>query len=211
MILATHSLFETFPFQEFLVLRELVSTKCRSSNERFLNFISSKTWRWISTQNAYKQGNGLWLRGKCLYRCVLEWGLWQQREGLKQLHLSHSLHQSGIQAQLSWVLRRRQWHPHSSTLAWKIPWTEEPGRLQSMGSLRIGPDWAISLSLSCIGEGNGTPLQYSCLENPRDGGAWWAVIYGVAQSQTRLKRLSNNLYSRFLIFIFWYLLSILYF
>ena len=147
MILATHSLFETFPFQEFLVLRELVSTKCRSSNERFLNFISSKTWRWISTQNAYKQGNGLWLRGKCLYRCVLEWGLWQQREGLKQLHLSHSLHQSGIQAQLSWVLRRRQWHPHSSTLAWKIPWTEEPVRLQSMGSLRVGHDWATSLSL----------------------------------------------------------------
>ena len=42
-------------------------------------------------------------------------------------------------------------------------------------------------SLSCIGEGNDNPLQYSCLENPRDGGAWWAAIYGVAQSQTRLK------------------------
>ena len=47
-------------------------------------------------------------------------------------------------------------------------------------------------SLSCIGEGNGNPLQYSCLENPRDGGAWWAAIYGVAQSQTRLKRLSSS-------------------
>ena len=47
-------------------------------------------------------------------------------------------------------------------------------------------------SLSCIGEGNGNPLQCSCLENPRDGGAWWAVIYGVAQSRTRLKRLSSN-------------------
>ena len=46
-------------------------------------------------------------------------------------------------------------------------------------------------SLSCIGEGNGNPLQCSCLENPRDGGAWWAV-YGVAQSQTRLKRLSSS-------------------
>ena len=45
---------------------------------------------------------------------------------------------------------------HSSTLAWKIPWTEEPGRLQSMGSLRVRHDWATSLSLSCIGEGNGT-------------------------------------------------------
>ena len=41
-------------------------------------------------------------------------------------------------------------------------------------------------------ESNGTPLQYSCLENPRDGGAWWAVVYGVAQSRTRLKRLSNE-------------------
>ena len=47
-------------------------------------------------------------------------------------------------------------------------------------------------SLSCIGGGNGNPLQYSCLENPRGGGAWWAAIYGVAQSQTRLKRLSSS-------------------
>ena len=47
-------------------------------------------------------------------------------------------------------------------------------------------------SLSCIGGGNGNPLQYSCLENPRDGGAWWAAVYGVAQSQTRLKRLSSS-------------------
>ena len=62
--------------------------------------------------------------------------------------------------------------PHSSTLAWKIPWMEEPGRLQSMGLRRVGHDWAISLSLSSIGGGNGNPLQCSCLENPRDGGAW---------------------------------------
>ena len=47
-------------------------------------------------------------------------------------------------------------------------------------------------SLSCIGEGNGNPLQCSCLENTRDGGAWWAAIYGVAHSQTRLKRLSSS-------------------
>ena len=75
--------------------------------------------------------------------------------------------------------------PHSSTLACKIPWTEEPGWLQSMGSLRVGHD--LATSLSCTEEGNGNPLQCSCLENPRDGGAWWAAIYGVAQSQTRLK------------------------
>ena len=52
--------------------------------------------------------------------------------------------------------------PHSSTLAWKIPWMEEPGRLQSMGSRRVGHDLATSLSLSllCIGEGNGNPLVF---------------------------------------------------
>ena len=82
--------------------------------------------------------------------------------------------------------------PHSSTLAWKIPWTEEPGELQSMGSLRVGHDWATSLSLSCIGEGNGNPLQCSCLENPGDGGPWWAAVYGVAQSWTGLKWLSSS-------------------
>ena len=82
--------------------------------------------------------------------------------------------------------------PHSSTLAWKIPWMEEPGRLQSMGSLRVEHDSVTSLSLSCIGEGNGNPLQCSCLENPRDGGAWWAAVYGVAQSRTRLKGLSSS-------------------
>ena len=67
---------------------------------------------------------------------------------------------------------------------------EEPGRLQFMGSLRVGHDWASSLS--CIGEGNGNPLQCSCLENPRDKGAAWADIYGVTQSRTRLKRLSSS-------------------
>ena len=93
--------------------------------------------------------------------------------------------------------------PHSSTLAWKIPWTEEPGRLQSMGSLRVGHDWATSLS--CIGKGDGNPLQCSCLENPRGGGAWWAAIYGVTQSRTRLKQLSS---SSWYIFCYAYLLMV---
>ena len=84
--------------------------------------------------------------------------------------------------------------PHSSTLAWKISWMEEPGRPQSMGSLRVGHDWmtSLSFSLSCIGEGNGNPLQCSCLENPRGGGAWWAAISGVAWSPKRLKWLSSS-------------------
>ena len=93
--------------------------------------------------------------------------------------------------------------PHSSTLAWKIPWMEELGRLQSAGSLRVGHDRVTSLSLftfmhwihfllSCIGEGTGNPLQCFCLENPRDGGAWWAAVYGIAQSRTRPKRLGSS-------------------
>ena len=76
--------------------------------------------------------------------------------------------------------------PHSSALAWKIhaqrslvgcsPW----GREESDVSERL----QFHFSLSCIGEGNGNPLQCSCLENPRDGGAWWASIYGVTRSRT---------------------------
>ena len=81
--------------------------------------------------------------------------------------------------------------PHSSTLAWKIPWTEEPGGLQSMGS-DTTKGLHFHFSFSRIGEGNGNPLQCSCLENPRDGGAWWAAVHGVAQSRTRLKRLSSS-------------------
>ena len=83
---------------------------------------------------------------------------------------------------------------HSSVLAWRIPGTGEPGGLPSMGSHRVRHDWAISLSLflSCIGEGDGNLFQCSCLENPRDGGAWWAAVYGVTQSRTRLKQLSSS-------------------
>ena len=83
---------------------------------------------------------------------------------------------------------------HSSTLAWTNPWTEEPGRLQSMGSLGVGHTERLHFhfSLSRIGEGNGNPLQCSFLKNPRDGGAWWAAVYGVAQSRTRLKQLGSS-------------------
>ena len=88
--------------------------------------------------------------------------------------------------------------PHSSTFAWKVLWTEEPGRLQSMGSLESDTTERLhfDFSFSRIGEGNGNPLQCPCLENPRDGGAWWAAVYGVAQSRTRQKRLSSSSSSR---------------
>ena len=90
--------------------------------------------------------------------------------------------------------QRRQWHPTPVLLPGKShgrrslvgcsPW----GRKESDTTERLH----FHFSLSCIGEGNGNPLQYSCLENPRDGGAWWAAVYGVAQSQTRLKQLSSS-------------------
>ena len=90
--------------------------------------------------------------------------------------------------------RRRQWQPIPILLpgksrGWKnlvgySPW----GRKELDTTERLH----FHFSLSCIGGGNGNPLQCSCLENPRDGGAWWAAVSGVAQSRTRLKRLSSS-------------------
>ena len=92
------------------------------------------------------------------------------------------------------AVRRRQWHPTPVLLpgkshGWRSrigcsPWGREESDMTERLPFRF--------SLSCIGEGNGNPLQYSCLENPRDRGAWWATVYGVAQSQTRLKQLSSS-------------------
>ena len=90
--------------------------------------------------------------------------------------------------------RRRQWHPTPVLL---------PGKSHGWRSLAGCSPWGrwgldmterlhFHFSLSRIGEGNGNPLQCSCLENPRDGGAWWAAIYGIAQSRTRLKWLSSS-------------------
>ena len=115
---------------------------------------------------------------------------------------------------------------HSSILAWRIPWTEEPGKPQSMVLQKVRSDYVTSTSFHFMfllwaslvvlvvknlsanardirdaglipglgrstGRGHGNPLQCSCLENPRDEGAWWAAVYGVAQSWTRLKWLSS--------------------
>ena len=94
--------------------------------------------------------------------------------------------------------RRRQWHPIPVLL---------PGKSRGRRSLEGCSLWGreesdtteqlhFDFSLSCIGEGNGNPLQYSCLENPRDRGAWWAAVYGVSQSWTRLKRLSSTQFDK---------------
>ena len=90
--------------------------------------------------------------------------------------------------------RRRQWHPTPALL---------PGKSHGRRSLVGHSPWGreesdtteqlhFHFSLSCIGEGNDNPLQCSCLENPRDRGASWAAVYAVAQSRTRLKRLSSS-------------------
>ena len=88
--------------------------------------------------------------------------------------------------------------PNSSTLAWKIPWMEEPGGLQSRPDL-VGRRESDTIErlyfhflLSCVGEGNGNPLQCSCLGSPRNGEACWVAVHGVAQNQTRLRRVSSS-------------------
>ena len=97
-----------------------------------------------------------------------------------------------LSGKVPWRREKAREKDYSSPLAWKMPWTEEPGRLQSMESLGVGHDFTFHFSLSCIGEGNGNWLQCSCLENPRDGEAWWAPVYGVAQSRAQLNRLSSS-------------------
>ena len=84
--------------------------------------------------------------------------------------------------------------PHSSTLAWKIPWTEEPGGLQSMGSLGVGHDWVTSLSLFTFmhWRRKWQPIPVFLPGESQGRGACWAAAYGVAQSQTWLKRLSSS-------------------
>ena len=91
-------------------------------------------------------------------------------------------------------LWRRKWQPTPVFLPGKPQWTEEPGTLCPWGCEESDTTERIHFhfSLSCIGEGKGNPLQCSCLENPRDGGAWWAAVYGVTQSRTQLKRLSSS-------------------
>ena len=93
-----------------------------------------------------------------------------------------------------------------NSLFWRRQWQTTPlllpGKSHGQRSLAGCSPWGLEsdrterlhfhFSLSCTGDGNGNPLQCSCLENPRDGGAWWAAVYGVSQSRTRLKRLSSS-------------------
>ena len=104
-----------------------------------------------------------------------------------------------IQETRVWSLGRedplvKEMATHSNTLAWKIPWMEEHGRLQSMGSQRVWHDWTTSLSLFTFmhWRRKWKPTPVFLPGKPRDRGAWWAAVYGVAQSWTQLKRLSSS-------------------
>ena len=90
--------------------------------------------------------------------------------------------------------RRRQWQPTLVLLPGKSHGQRSLVRCSPWGHKELDTTERLHFyfSLSCTGEGNGNPLQYSCLENPRDRGAWWAAVYGVAQSWTRLKWLSSS-------------------
>ena len=93
-----------------------------------------------------------------------------------------------------WAYRRRQWHPTPVLLPGKSHGWRSPVGCSPWGHEELDTTERLHFhfSLSCIGEGSGNPLLCSCQENPRDGGAWSAAICGVAQSQTRLKRLSSS-------------------
>ena len=103
--------------------------------------------------------------------------------------------------------KRRKFNPWIRKIPWRRKWKPTavflPGKSHGQRSLVGCSPWGreesdtterlhFHFSLSCIGEGNGNPLQHSCLENPRDGGAWWAAVCGVTQSWTQLKWLSRS-------------------
>ena len=124
----------------------------------------------------------------------VSWSQKKIRSSLLILSLQSCLNSLFFHLTLAMFVRRRQWHPTPVLL---------PGKSHGQRSLAGCSPWGhwesgttkrlhFPFSLSFIGEGNGNPLQYSCLENPRDGGAWRAAIYGVTQSRTRLKRLSSS-------------------
>ena len=112
------------------------------------------------------------------------------------------------------LVQEKAMAPQSSTLAWKIPWMQEPGRLQSMGSLRVGHDWSNLVVVVVVvknqpanagdarnagsipewgrSPGVGNLFQYSCLENTMDRGARWATVHRVEKSRTRLINLTKS-------------------
>ena len=93
---------------------------------------------------------------------------------------------------LKWITNKDLWYSIGNSAQCYVATQTggEPGG--ELIYVHVSLEFHFHFSLSCIGEGHGSPLQCSFLENPRDGGAWWAAVYGVAQNRTRLKRLSSS-------------------
>ena len=149
--------------------------------------LPNDSWIWVCLTTISREGNGSPLQYSCLENPV-GGGAWSAavhgvaKSWTRLSDFTFTFHFHALEKEMA---------THSSVLAWRIPRTGKPGGLPSMGSHRVGhnrSDLAAAAAATTIsGEGNGNLLQCSCLENPRDGGARWAAVYGVAQSQTRLK------------------------
>ena len=142
----------------------------------------------IPGQRTSREGNGTPLQYSCL-KNPMGGGAWSLRVGhdwVTSLSLFTFMH---------W---RREWQPTPVFLPGESHGQRSLVGCSPWGREELGTtEWLhFHFSLSCIGEGNGNPLQCSCLENPRDGRAWWAAIYGVTQSRTQLKQLSSSSSSR---------------
>ena len=151
---------------------------------------------WKGLDCGWRRMTGVWQRSQCHrfgdQHLVDE--IWERNFGEKKSASRGLTFQFLIFCVWLMYSRRRQWQPIPVLLPGKShgwrglvgysPWGRE--------ELDMTKQLHFHFSLSCIGEGNGNPLQCSCLENPRDGGAWWAVVSGVAQSRTQLKRLSSS-------------------
>ena len=159
------------------------------------------TWVWsLSQEDPLEEGKATHSR-ILAWRIPMDRGAWQATVyGVTKSRTGLNISKHAQMLEFSWAYafwRRRQWHPTPVLLPGKShgqrslvgcsPW----GRWESDMTERLH----FHFSLWCIGEGNGNPLQCSCLENPRDGGAWWAAVSGVAQSRARLKRLSSSMLS----------------
>ena len=137
----------------------------------------------------------IWVYLKLTCMCVWTW--WRQSSGqclCLRPHFSWDKFMIQIILPFGLTTRRRRWHPTLVLLPGKshgqrsLVGCSPRGREESDTIERL----PFPFSLSCNGEGNGNPLQCSCLENPRDGGSWWAAVYGVTQSRTWLKWLSSS-------------------